>query len=1218
VASVAWNPHPWEPVEGVLQATSVLELAADRADSGAEGKTSPLSHCLSLRWFRSHIVVSSVSPPLGQVAVLRVLCVSAAALSRPCAGAEAAARLASRACGPRVPHLAASGGGLVAVAVTTFPHDVSKPVLLVVPGSVFSRFRGPVLGCQPVMAPACVASRPGGVSGVRGGVLSTVSALCPTLLVSAGVVCVARPRLVVMALRYFLLLRPVRDWCAASLHDSCACCSELQLLMCYVRGECGRSACSCCSGAVGVGLTDSSLPLMEDTSRQVQVRCSWSSSAQLSMCALRRLKEPACGVAFTSAELWSVEPVPCVLCCTAGRALQHLPVVVVGLVLASCELWLRCIAWLPCVLVRAVPWWFWWRFSQDRFALPLQFARYSVLFDVCRLVGLRSGEVLPGRFLALLVEILPKAAFQGVVRLAVRLAAALASLSRCSFPSFSVALAGLCVSPWLGWFVLFLRLACSRRLWSVAMEVVLLALARQGVVVVFAPRVAESVLRVSCGESFLLSRIVVSAASAPVLHLAEFWCLCTLCCAIYLFVYFVRCFTSLLGVEGVALSVVRQALVVACVRVSLSLWERVRSVVVPCFDLGPSEVDVLSSTSAVVLVSIWLRVVLTTREVWVRPSGDSGCRFRMFRFLRVHFLSLLDSEEATVCSVGFFWQQSELPTSVSCVAVGNCVLCRVLLATEWVADRLVPTARSVGGCSRVVFGWRFPLFSLDLASLGIGGVVVLFGHPTCGWSELSVPRFSAPEVLEHVGGPSHSGCRGLKVLAGYPFPLSLFFFPSPSPSGDLFLPFVCFRRGGGPCVVSRCLGACVERGGSVHSYEKGPTGFSLRLSRPTRRDISRGVTPVGHNLIAARLAAAIRVAVATWFPVATGRLSRRTALLRQGCCRDALPCRDVIRRGFVVLPRLFARCLALEGLSHSEVVSVAWDPHPREPVEGVLRATSVLELAADRVDSGAEGKMRPVLLVVPASVFSRFRGLILGCQPVMAPACVASRPSGVSEVQDGVLSTISALCPTPLVSVGVVCVARPRLVVVALPFPAAPAGEGLVIPTGPCSRGSPPYFLQLGARRRGSSVSDGLRGGGCGTVLLSAAVRASVVSSSSRVGSLHFCSLFTMEILEARVSPKLPLPTIAPYDGTTDPADHIHGFELHMVFHGASDAVKCRAFPATLKETARAWFEALPARSISSFHQLKKSFRDNFLGGRSQPRTTTSLLSVRQKKGEAL
>ncbi|MQL75119.1 hypothetical protein Taro_007485 [Colocasia esculenta] len=117
---------------------------------------------------------------------------------------------------------------------------------------------------------------------------------------------------------------------------------------------------------------------------------------------------------------------------------------------------------------------------------------------------------------------------------------------------------------------------------------------------------------------------------------------------------------------------------------------------------------------------------------------------------------------------------------------------------------------------------------------------------------------------------------------------------------------------------------------------------------------------------------------------------------------------------------------------------------------------------------------------------------------------------------------------------------------------------------------------------------------------------------------LDFRSPFSREILEAQVSSKLPLPTIAPYDGTTDPADHIHGFESHMVFHGASDAAKCRAFPATLKETARAWFETLPVGSITSFRQLKKSFRDNFLGGRSQPRTAASLLAVRQKKGEAL
>ena len=39
-----------------------------------------------------------------------------------------------------------------------------------------------------------------------------------------------------------------------------------------------------------------------------------------------------------------------------------------------------------------------------------------------------------------------------------------------------------------------------------------------------------------------------------------------------------------------------------------------------------------------------------------------------------------------------------------------------------------------------------------------------------------------------------------------------------------------------------------------------------------------------------------------------------------------------------------------------EVVTVTWDPRPREPVEGVLQATSVLELAATRRTLELRGK----------------------------------------------------------------------------------------------------------------------------------------------------------------------------------------------------------------------------------------------------------------------
>ncbi|MQM20699.1 hypothetical protein Taro_053724, partial [Colocasia esculenta] len=134
-----------------------------------------------------------------------------------------------------------------------------------------------------------------------------------------------------------------------------------------------------------------------------------------------------------------------------------------------------------------VPWWFWWRFSQDLLALLLQFCLLQCSILRSMLFGrwvVHSGEgSSQDRPLSLLAEVLPRSApclfratvvlplwfevcrlvglhsvclgifGQGVVPLAMRLAVVLARLPWCSFPSFSIAPVGLCVSPWLGLFV---------------------------------------------------------------------------------------------------------------------------------------------------------------------------------------------------------------------------------------------------------------------------------------------------------------------------------------------------------------------------------------------------------------------------------------------------------------------------------------------------------------------------------------------------------------------------------------------------------------------------------------------------------------------------------------------------------------------------------------------------------------------------------------------
>lgn len=58
----------------------------------------------------------------------------------------------------------------------------------------------------------------------------------------------------------------------------------------------------------------------------------------------------------------------------------------------------------------------------------------------------------------------------------------------------------------------------------------------------------------------------------------------------------------------------------------------------------------------------------------------------------------------------------------------------------------------------------------------------------------------------------------------------------------------------------------------------------------------------------------------------------------------------------------------------------------------------------------------------------------------------------------------------------------------------------------------------------------------------------------------------------------------------------MHSFESNLVFHRASDAVKCLAFVTTLRENDWTRFESLPTETISSFQQLKKQFKENFIG----------------------
>ncbi|XP_057443851.1 uncharacterized protein LOC130736005 [Lotus japonicus] len=73
-----------------------------------------------------------------------------------------------------------------------------------------------------------------------------------------------------------------------------------------------------------------------------------------------------------------------------------------------------------------------------------------------------------------------------------------------------------------------------------------------------------------------------------------------------------------------------------------------------------------------------------------------------------------------------------------------------------------------------------------------------------------------------------------------------------------------------------------------------------------------------------------------------------------------------------------------------------------------------------------------------------------------------------------------------------------------------------------------------------------------------------------------------------------------------------------MVIVVASNALKCKMFPSTLKNSAMTWFTTLPPRSIAGFMDLSAKFLSQFSTSRAQKVTHAALFNVQQRPNESL
>ena len=102
----------------------------------------------------------------------------------------------------------------------------------------------------------------------------------------------------------------------------------------------------------------------------------------------------------------------------------------------------------------------------------------------------------------------------------------------------------------------------------------------------------------------------------------------------------------------------------------------------------------------------------------------------------------------------------------------------------------------------------------------------------------------------------------------------------------------------------------------------------------------------------------------------------------------------------------------------------------------------------------------------------------------------------------------------------------------------------------------------------------------------------------------EFTTPFSQAILETAIPNT--------FTGTEDPEAHLTAFHTQMLLVGGSDAAKCKLFMSTLTGMAMDWFISLLEGHVTSFAQLSKLFREQYLANRTPAPVSYDLFDVKQ------
>ncbi|KAL0282667.1 UNVERIFIED_CONTAM: hypothetical protein Sangu_2938100 [Sesamum angustifolium] len=111
---------------------------------------------------------------------------------------------------------------------------------------------------------------------------------------------------------------------------------------------------------------------------------------------------------------------------------------------------------------------------------------------------------------------------------------------------------------------------------------------------------------------------------------------------------------------------------------------------------------------------------------------------------------------------------------------------------------------------------------------------------------------------------------------------------------------------------------------------------------------------------------------------------------------------------------------------------------------------------------------------------------------------------------------------------------------------------------------------------------------------------------------------FSTAILAKTLPAGVKVSNLSEYDGTGDPQEHLDKFYAKIDWYDLSDAAYCKVFRTTLSKRALAWFNQLPAGTISSLEQLTQRFLHHFSMNKRVPKAAAFLFTIRQRENEPL